>query len=183
MAARRGNDDIAMEDFDAAKDRVIMGLERRSMLISDRDKRMTAYHEAGHALVGRMLPGTDPVYKVTIIPRGRALGVTHFLPIEDRHTYPKTYLVNNITNMMGGRAAEEIVFDETFYDLSVSTFEGLTVKIGPEFLRQRHIHHVLVFHGVHEVVDSSAEQRLDRLSARCRQGTEWNDGIHVVPQT
>jgi len=130
LAARKGNERIAMEDFDEAKDRVMMGLERRSMLISDRDRRMTAFHEAGHALVGRLLPGTDPVYKVTIIPRGRALGVTHFLPIEDRHTYPKTYLVNNITYMMGGRAAEEIVFNE------ISNGAGNDIQMATEIARR-----------------------------------------------
>jgi len=130
LAARKGNEHITMEDFDEAKDRVIMGLERRSMFISDRDKRMTAFHEAGHALVGRLLPGTDPVYKVTIIPRGRALGVTHFLPIEDRHTYPMTYLINNITYMMGGRAAEEIVFDE------ISNGAGNDIRLATEIARR-----------------------------------------------
>ncbi len=130
LAARKGNEFITMEDFDESKDRVIMGLERRSMFISDRDRRMTAFHEAGHALVGRMLPGTDPVYKVTIIPRGRALGVTHFLPIEDRHTYPRTYLVNNITYMMGGRAAEELMFNE------ISNGAGNDIRMATEIARR-----------------------------------------------
>jgi len=130
LAARKGNEFITMEDFDESKDRVIMGLERRSMLISDRDRRMTAYHEAGHALVGRMLPGTDPVYKVTIIARGRALGVTHFLPIEDRYTYPRTYLINNITYMMGGRAAEELMFNE------ISNGAGNDIRMATEIARR-----------------------------------------------
>jgi cell division protease FtsH len=109
MAARKGKKAVEMEDFEFAKDKVLMGVERRSMILSDEEKRTTAYHEAGHALVARLLPGTDPVHKVTIIPRGRALGLTMQLPTDDRYTYPKEYLYNNLAILMGGRAAEEIV--------------------------------------------------------------------------
>jgi len=109
MAARRGKDKVEMVEFEDAKDKVMMGTERRSMIISDEEKRTTAYHEAGHALVARLLPDTDPIHKVTIIPRGRALGLTQQLPINEKHTYPKDYLKNNISILMGGRAAEEIV--------------------------------------------------------------------------
>jgi len=109
MAARRGKDRVEMVEFEDAKDKVMMGTERRSMIISDEEKRTTAYHEAGHALVARLLPDTDPIHKVTIIPRGRALGLTQQLPINEKHTYPKDYLKNNISILMGGRAAEEIV--------------------------------------------------------------------------
>ncbi len=109
MAARRGKDKVQMEDFEDAKDKVLMGVERKSMIISDEEKRLTAFHEAGHALVARLLPNTDPVHKVTIIPRGRALGLTQQLPVDEKHTYPKDYLLNNICVLMGGRAAEEIV--------------------------------------------------------------------------
>jgi cell division protease FtsH len=98
-----------MVDFEDAKDKVMMGTERRSMIISDEEKRTTAYHEAGHTLAARLLPDTDPIHKVTIIPRGRALGLTQQLPINEKHTYPKDYLKNNIAILMGGRAAEEIV--------------------------------------------------------------------------
>jgi cell division protease FtsH len=87
-----------------------MGLERKSMILSEEDKRNTAYHEAGHALVARLLPGTDPVHKVTIIPRGRALGLTQQLPQDDRHTYSRDFLVNSICILMGGRVAEELIF-------------------------------------------------------------------------
>lgn len=111
LAARRNKDKIEMADFEEAKDKVMMGLERKSMILSEEEKRITAYHEAGHALVARLLPGTDPVHKVTIIPRGRALGLTQQLPQDERHTYPKEYLLNSIAILMGGRAAEEIVFD------------------------------------------------------------------------
>jgi cell division protease FtsH len=109
LAARLEKENIEMTDLEQAKDKVLMGVERKSMIIPYEERRITAYHEAGHALVARMLPGTDPVHKVTIIPRGRALGLTQQLPIDEKHTYPKDYLLNNITTMMGGRAAEELV--------------------------------------------------------------------------
>ena len=109
MAARRGKDRVEMIDFEDAKDKVMMGTERRSMIISDEEKRTTAYHEAGHALVATLLPNTDPIHKVTIIPRGQTLGLTQQLPIDEKHMYPKDYLMNNICILMGGRAAEEIV--------------------------------------------------------------------------
>ncbi|GAB4340187.1 MAG: ATP-dependent zinc metalloprotease FtsH [Candidatus Abyssubacteria bacterium] len=112
LAARRGKERVDMHDFEEAKDRVLMGPERKSMFISDEEKRTTAYHEAGHALVGHLLPGMDPLHKVTIIPRGRALGLTQHLPIEDRHTYSRAYIINLITMMMGGRAAEELILKD-----------------------------------------------------------------------
>ena len=111
MAARRGKDKVEMIEFEDAKDKVMMGTERKSMIISQEEKRSTAYHEAGHTLVARLLPNTDPVHKVTIIPRGRALGLTQQLPIDEKHTYPKDYLISNICIFMGGRAAEEIVLN------------------------------------------------------------------------
>ncbi len=111
MAARREKDKVEMIDFEDAKDKVMMGTERRSMIISDAEKKTTSYHEAGHALVARLLPDTDPIHKVTIIPRGRALGLTQQLPVDEKHTYPKDYLLNNICILMGGRAAEEIVLN------------------------------------------------------------------------
>ena len=111
LAARDNKNLIEMIDFEKAKDKVMMGAERRSMIINDEEKRVTAYHEAGHALVGKLLPGTDPLHKVTIIPRGRALGLTQQLPVDERHTYPKDYLINNLAILLGGRAAEEMVLD------------------------------------------------------------------------
>jgi cell division protease FtsH len=111
-AARQNNDTVTMLDFEFAKDKVIMGSERKSMVISDEEKRNTAYHEAGHALVAKLIPGTDPIHKVTIIPRGRALGLTQQLPVEDKHTYPKKYLINNIAILLGGRAAEELILKD-----------------------------------------------------------------------
>ena len=112
LAARRDKEFIDMSDFEAAKDKVMMGLERKSMILSEEEKRSTAYHESGHALVARMLPGADPLHKVTIIPRGRALGLTQQLPEDDRHTYSKDYLSDSIAILMGGRVAEEIVFHQ-----------------------------------------------------------------------
>ncbi|MBW1729804.1 MAG: ATP-dependent zinc metalloprotease FtsH [Deltaproteobacteria bacterium] len=111
MAARRGKDRVEMTDFEEAKDKVMMGAERKSMIINDEEKKAIAYHEAGHALVARLLPNTDPVHKVTIIPRGRSLGLTQQLPIDEKHTYNKDYLINNICILMGGRSAEEIVLN------------------------------------------------------------------------
>ncbi len=112
LGARKGNERVMMLDFEEAKDKVLMGPERKSMFISEDEKRNTAYHEAGHALVGHLLPDSDPLHKVTIIPRGRALGLTQHLPIEDRHTYSRKYIFNLITMMMGGRAAEGIMLDD-----------------------------------------------------------------------
>jgi cell division protease FtsH len=97
-----------MADFEMSKDKVLMGVERKSMILSEEEKRNTAYHEAGHALVAAITPGTDPLHKVTIIPRGMALGLTMQLPIDDKHTYTKTYLEGTLTVLMGGRCAEEI---------------------------------------------------------------------------
>lgn len=111
-AARSGKDKVFMSDFEYAKDKVLMGTERKSMVISDEEKRNTAYHESGHALVARLLPGTDPIHKVTIIPRGRALGLTQQLPVDEKHTYPKKYLLNNIAILLGGRAAEDLILDD-----------------------------------------------------------------------
>jgi cell division protease FtsH len=112
LAARMNKKLVEMSDFESAKDKVLMGVERRSMIISDVEKRTIAYHEAGHTLVADVLPGTDPVHKVTIIPRGRALGLTQQLPVDDKYNYSKDYLVNRITILLGGRAAEEIVLNQ-----------------------------------------------------------------------
>ena len=112
LAARQNKKFVEMLDFENAKDKVLMGVERRSMIISDTEKRTIAYHEAGHTLVADFLPGTDPVHKVTIIPRGRALGLTQQLPLDDKYNYSREYLVNRVTILLGGRAAEEIVLKQ-----------------------------------------------------------------------
>jgi len=111
LAARNNQEKVNMIDFELAKDKVMMGAERRSMIISDEEKRNTAYHEAGHALVAKLLPGADPIHKVTIIPRGMALGLTQQLPIDEKHTYPRDYLLNNLVILFGGRVAEELVLN------------------------------------------------------------------------
>jgi cell division protease FtsH len=109
-AARQNKKEVENIDFEMAKDKVMMGAERKSMILTEEEKRITAYHEAGHALMAKLLPGTDPVHKVTIIPRGRALGVTMQLPTDDRHNYSKEFLYNTLAILMGGRVAEELVF-------------------------------------------------------------------------
>lgn len=108
LAARKSKEVVDMTDFESAKDKVLMGAERRSMILSDTEKKNTAYHEAGHALVAKLTPGTDPVHKVSIIPRGRSLGMTQQLPVDDRYTYSKDYLEKTLNVLLGGRAAEEI---------------------------------------------------------------------------
>ena len=112
LAARQNSKAVAMHHFEEARDKVMMGVERKSLIISDREKKVTAYHESGHVLVARFLPDADPVHKVTIIPRGRALGVTTYLPIDEKHTYSKEYLEAMITYALGGRAAEKLVFKQ-----------------------------------------------------------------------
>lgn len=112
LAARKDKKTVGMVDFEEAKDKVMMGTERKSMIISDEEKKTTAYHEIGHVLVARKIPEADPVHKVTIIPRGRALGVTTYLPVDEKHTYARDYLEAMITYALGGRAAERIVFNQ-----------------------------------------------------------------------
>lgn len=112
LAARTDKEKVSMVDLELAKDKVMMGAERRSMIISDEEKRNTAYHEAGHALVAKLLPGADPIHKVTIIPRGMALGLTQQLPLDEKHTYPRDYLLTNLAILFGGRVAEELVLEQ-----------------------------------------------------------------------
>jgi len=113
LAARNDKEKVDMLDLERAKDKVMMGAERRSMIISDEEKRNTAYHEAGHALVAKLLPGADPIHKVTIIPRGMALGLTQQLPMDEKYTYPREYLLDNLVILFGGRVAEELVLEQT----------------------------------------------------------------------
>ncbi|MGM0680554.1 MAG: ATP-dependent metallopeptidase FtsH/Yme1/Tma family protein, partial [Pseudomonadota bacterium] len=111
LFAARGNKRlVSMEEFEKAKDKIMMGAERKSMVMNEEEKKLTAYHEAGHAIVGLSVPSHDPVYKVSIIPRGRALGVTMFLPEEDRYSYTKERLQSQIASLFGGRLAEELIF-------------------------------------------------------------------------
>ena len=145
FAARANKKCIDMEEFERSKDKIMMGAERRSLVMSEEEKRLTAYHEAGHAIVGRLVPSHDPVYKVTIIPRGRALGVTMFLPEEDRLSYSKELLDSQISSLFGGRIAEELIFDKSKVTTGASndieratqlarnmvTKWGLSEKLGP----------------------------------------------------
>jgi cell division protease FtsH len=130
LAARDDKKCVGNDDFENAKDKVLMGVERRSLVITEKEKRTTAYHEAGHALVAMKIPGTDPIHKVTIIPRGRALGVTQQLPEDERHTYPKSYLYNNLAIFMGGRVAEEICLGQ------VTTGAGNDIERATEMARK-----------------------------------------------
>jgi cell division protease FtsH len=143
LAARKSKSKVDMPEFEAAKDKVLMGVERKSMIISDEEKKNTAYHEAGHALVAKLTPGTDPIHKVSIIPRGRALGVTQQLPLDDRYTYSKDYLLKTLNVLLGGRAAEELALHhmttgagndlERATDLArrMVTEWGMSEKLGP----------------------------------------------------
>lgn len=130
LAARLDKKEVGTNDFETAKDKVLMGVERRSMVISEEEKRITAYHEAGHALMAKLLPGTDPVHKVTIIPRGRALGLTMQLPTDDRHNYSKEFLYNTLAILMGGRVAEELVLN------NITTGAGNDIEKATELARK-----------------------------------------------
>jgi len=129
FAARAGARTVAMEQFELAKDKIMMGAERRSMVMSESEKRNTAYHEAGHAIVGRLMPEHDPVYKVSIIPRGRALGVTMFLPEEDRYSHSRRHIISQITSLFGGRVAEEMTLG----------FDGITTGASNDIQRATEI--------------------------------------------
>lgn len=190
LAARRLRTAVEMADFEDAKDKVLMGVERRSLLISDSEKRWIAYHEAGHALVSRMIPGTDPIHKVTIIPRGRALGLTQPLPLDDRRIYSRAYCLNQLAIMLGGRAAEEIVLG----DLSTGAHNdienatrlarkmvcewGMSEKVGPltfgmqgdEIFLGRELGVQRVFsEETARLIDSEIRRFVDEQSERARQ--------------
>jgi cell division protease FtsH len=145
FAARENCKEVTMSHFERAKDKIMMGAERRSMVMSEKEKKLTAYHEAGHAIVGRIVPEHDPVYKVSIIPRGRALGVTMFLPEEDRYSHSKKHLESQISSLFGGRIAEELIYGKdsvttgasndieraTELARSMVTKWGLSERLGP----------------------------------------------------
>ncbi|MCD4653613.1 ATP-dependent zinc metalloprotease FtsH, partial [bacterium] len=152
LAARSRKDCVENIDFEMAKDKVIMGVERRSMIISEKEKRITAYHEAGHAMVGKLIPGADPLHKVTIIPRGRALGVTMHLPEEDRFNHSEKNLLIQIAILMGGRAAEDLMLDmfttgaandisrATEIAKKMVTVFGMSEKLGPISYKKENEH-------------------------------------------
>ena len=130
LAARQNKTAVDLKDFDLAKDKVLMGAERKSLVISDEEKRVTAYHEAGHTLMAKLIPGTDPVHKVTIIPRGQALGLTMQLPLEERHSHSRQFLYNNLAILLGGRVAEELVLND------ITTGAGNDIERATELARK-----------------------------------------------
>jgi cell division protease FtsH len=194
LAARADKDRLEMHDFEMAKDKVLMGPERRSMIISENDKRVTAYHEAGHALVGKMMKGSDPIHKVTIIPRGRALGLTQQLPVEDRLNLSKDAALDQITVAMGGRVAEELVFSQVTTgaanDIQVATDLarkmvcewGMSEKIGPLHFGRRE---EMVFLGRDFAEDKTySEQTAIEIDAEVRSiiNTNYERAKQVVVQ-
>ncbi|WP_272700101.1 ATP-dependent zinc metalloprotease FtsH [Desulfovibrio sp. Fe33] len=205
-AAKLGKDRVDMDDFEEAKDKVMMGgRERRSMILSEEDKRTTAYHEGGHALVAKLLPGTDPVHKVSIIPRGRALGVTMQLPGEDRHNYSKNYLCNNMAVLMGGRVAEEVVLDQlttgASNDIERATktahnmvcMWGMSDKLGPMsfgdnqeqvFLGRELIHNKNYGEDTAKLIDSEVrrfvEEAYEKATAIVKDNREILDAIAMA---
>jgi cell division protease FtsH len=169
LAARKGKDKVFMEDLEEAKDKVMLGAERKSMVLSDSERRLTAYHEAGHAVIALRLPGLDPVHKVTIIPRGRALGITASLPEEDRHSYSRDYLIGRLVMLFGGRVAEEMIFGPE----KVTTGAGNDIERATQMARR-----MVTQFGMSELVgpmaigDSEQEVFLGRDIGQRRQVSE-----------
>jgi len=130
LAARRNHDKVDMRAFEDAKDKVMMGTERKSLALTEEEKKLTAYHESGHALVSKLIPGSDPVHKMTIIPRGLAIGLTHYLPVDEKHTYSKEYLDTKLVHLLGGRVAEKLVFGQ------LSTGAGNDIERATELARK-----------------------------------------------
>jgi cell division protease FtsH len=206
FAARANKRTVEMTDFEKAKDKVMMGAERRSMVMSDAEKRLTAYHESGHAIVGRMVPAHDPVHKVTIIPRGRALGLTMFLPEEDRYSYSKQRLESQISSMFGGRIAEELVFGPDAVTTGASndiqrateiarnmvTKWGLSEKLGPltyseeegeVFLGHAVTQHKNVSDETAHAIDKEIRAFVDRNYERARKILTDNfDKLHMMAE-
>jgi cell division protease FtsH len=205
LFAARGNKRLVeMEDLEKAKDKIMMGAERRSMVMKEEEKRLTAYHEAGHAIVGRLVPSHDPVYKVSIIPRGRALGVTMFLPEEDRYSHSKEHLESQISSLFGGRIAEEIIFGRERVTTGASndikratdlargmvTRWGLSEKLGPltyleeeeeVFLGRSVTQHKNVSDDTAHAIDEEIRSIIDRNYQRSRDILVDNlDKLHTM---
>jgi len=204
FAARANKRIVSMDEFERAKDKIYMGAERRSMVMSDEEKKMTAYHEAGHAIVGHSVPEHDPVYKVTIIPRGRALGLTWYLPEGDRYSTSKRRLESHITSLFGGRVAEELIFGEdgvttgasndieraTDLARSMVTKWGLSTKLGPltyseengeVFLGRQVTQHKQVSDETAHVIDEEIRIVIDANYKRAKQILETNlDKLHAM---
>ena len=204
FAARANKRTVDMEDFEKAKDKIMMGAERKSMVMSEEEKRLTAYHEAGHAIVGLKVPSHDMVYKVTIIPRGRALGVTMFLPEEDRYSYSKERLESSICSLFGGRIAEELIFGKDKVTTGASndiqrttelarnmvTKWGLSERLGPltyaeeegeVFLGRSVTQHKNVSDETAHIIDEEVRAIVDRNYQRAKQILEDNlDKLHAM---
>ena len=202
QAAKLNKNRLNMSDFEYAKDKVLMGKERRSLILSDEEKKITAYHEGGHALTAKLLPGADPVHKVSIIPRGRAMGVTMQLPDEDRHGYSREFLRNNLVVLLGGRVAEEIIFGDITTgagnDIDRASKMarkmvcewGMSEKIGPQtvgnheeevFLGREWGHSRAVSDDMARLVDSEVKALIDEARERCRTLlTEHIDMLHAI---
>jgi cell division protease FtsH len=191
LAARRNKQKVEMVDFEDAKDKLMLGIERKSLVLSDEERKLTAYHEAGHALVSLRVPGLDPVHKVTIVPRGRALGITFSLPEEDRHNYTKAYIVGRLAMAYGGRVAEEIIFgvdkvttgaaqdiqQATEMARRMVTQFGMSDAIGPVavgdreqqiFLGREFAQHREISDKTAELVDVEVRRILDKAFQRAR---------------
>lgn len=206
FAARADKRTVEMSEFESAKDKIMMGAERKSMVMSEDEKRLTAYHEAGHAIVGRIVPEHDPVYKVTIIPRGRALGVTMFLPEEDRYSHSVQRLNSQISTLYGGRIAEEMVFGvdavttgasndiERATDLArnMVTKWGLSEKLGPltysedegeVFLGRSVTQHTQISGPTAQIIDEEIRAVIDKNYDRAKQILEDNlDKLHSMSE-
>lgn len=206
FAARANKRAVSMHEFEKAKDKVIMGSERRSMVMSESEKKLTAYHEAGHAIVGLLVPEHDPVHKVTIIPRGRALGVTMFLPEGDRYSYSKEHLESKISSLFGGRIAEELVFGPSKVTTGASndiqkatelarnmvTKWGLSEKLGPltfgeneqeVFLGHAVTRHKEISETTFGVIDQEVHEIIDRNYKRAEQILKENlEKLHIMAQ-
>jgi len=204
FAARNNKRVVEMEEFEKAKDKIIMGAERKSMVMNDQEKKLTAYHEAGHAIVGRLVPSHDPVYKVSIIPRGRALGVTMFLPLEDRYSHSKEHLESMISTLFGGRIAEEMIFGSEAVTTGASndimratdiarnmvTKWGLSNRLGPlsygeedgeVFLGHSVTRHKLMSDETAHIIDEEVRSVIDRNYARSESLlTEYLDILHSM---
>jgi cell division protease FtsH len=206
FAARANKKLVDMDDFERAKDKIMMGAERRSMVMSEKDKKLTAYHEAGHAIVGRLVPSHDPVYKVTIIPRGRALGVTMYLPEEDRYSQSKEQLESMISSMFGGRIAEQLIFGKDNVTTGASndieratqvarnmvTRWGLSEKLGPltyseeqdeVFLGHSVTKHKAVSDETARIIDEEIKHIIDRNYKRAEKLLKENiDKLHMMAE-
>ncbi|WP_293648490.1 ATP-dependent zinc metalloprotease FtsH [Thiolapillus sp.] len=206
LAARENSKDVRMSHFEAAKDKIMMGAERRSMVMKDEEKKQTAYHEAGHAIVGLMVPSHDPVYKVSIIPRGRALGVTMFLPEEDRYSQSRELLESQISSLYGGRIAEELIFGDDHVTTGASndikrateiarnmvTRWGLSDRLGPlaygeeeeeVFLGRSVTQHKNVSDETAHIIDEEIRNVIDRNYDRSRRILKENiDKLHAMAQ-